>query len=57
MLLAFAIVMFLWHSAAKSLVATYGWPIGIPILALMFGYALMVDRRERARRARELRPD
>lgn len=42
--------MIAWKFAATALVANYGWPIAIPILGLIFGYALMVDYREKRRK-------
>ena len=45
-LAVFAAVMESIYWATHALVATYGPLIAIPILAVIFGYAYLVDRRE-----------
>jgi len=42
----FAVVMELIYRATHALVAAYGPLIVIPMLAIAFGYAYLVDRRE-----------
>lgn len=51
----FAVAMISLKWTAATLVAKFGWPIAIPILAVIFTYAVLADRREARSRAAQQR--